>query len=78
MEGLRQAAAPTMKVMVREVPTEVQIGPQGTALNPAASTTEPSDPDAEITTTPQAAPERLAPPKAPEKPTPSPTPTPKP
>ncbi len=85
MAGLRQAGQPETQILVREVPTEVSVSPQGSILSgteaaPAApsSAPAPADPEAEVSTTPQAAPEHVIPPAAPQRPTPSPTPTPQP
>ena len=91
--GLRQAAQPTTQIMVREVPTEVSISGEGSILSgtegspatpseapapqPGTAPAAPADPDAEISTTPQAAPQRVAPAPV-ATPTPTPTPTPKP
>ncbi len=104
MAGLREAAKPETQVMVREVPTEVTLSGEGSILSgteadtaapggaPGASTSKapaaPADPDAEISTTGSAKPQRIAPEEtvpaapatapAPAAPKPSPTPTPRP
>jgi len=90
LEGLRQKAIVDLRV--REVPLQLSqpapIG--GTRLEPSpealvpmdapAPPAAPASPDEEISTSPQAGPERVAPPEAaaPAGPTPSPTPTPPP
>lgn len=78
--GLRAAAQPETQVMVREVPTELSVAPTGPGLSgaPQPPGTVPADPNAEIQTTPQAEPERVTPPAAPEPPAPTPAPTPTP
>jgi len=75
VEGLRRNAI--VNVMVREVPLEVTApgAPagilEGLAGSPAAGAA-PSESEEEITTTPQAAPERVAPPPLPGRPGPEP------
>jgi hypothetical protein len=65
--------------MVTEVPLQLSLPAAGTGtmLPPSAAGTTPvADPDAEIITTPQARPERVAPAGAAPAPVPSPTPAP--
>jgi parvulin-like peptidyl-prolyl isomerase len=84
LAGLREKAVVDLRV--REVPLQLTgPAPAGTTrLEPAAEggtaappSPAPANPDAEISTTPQARPERVAPPTGPA-PVPSPTPTPQP
>lgn len=81
LEGLRGKAI--LEYRVREVGLQLnQPVPSGggllqTPAEPISPAPTPADPNAEITTTPQARPERVAP-AAPAAPSPSPTPTPKP
>lgn len=75
VEGLRKNAV--TQTMVTEVPLQLSLPAAGTGtlLPPsAAGTTAAPDPDAEIVTTPQARPERVAPPAMPAAPAPSPSP----
>jgi peptidyl-prolyl cis-trans isomerase SurA len=77
VEGLRKNAA--IQIMVSEVPLQLSLPAAGTGtlLPPsAAGTTAAPDADAEIITTPQARPERVAPPAVPATPAPSPSPLP--
>jgi peptidyl-prolyl cis-trans isomerase SurA len=77
VEGLRKNAV--TQTMVTEVPLQLSLPAAGTGtlLPPsAAGTTPAADPDAEIVTTPQARPERVAPPALPTAPVPSPSPGP--
>ena len=77
VEGLRKTAA--VQTMVTEVPLQLSLPAAGTGtlLPPsAAGTTPAADPDAEIVTTPQARPERVAPAPIPAAPAPSPSPSP--
>ncbi len=75
LEGLRKNAV--TQTMVTEVPLQLSLPAAGTGtlLPPsAAGTTAAPEPDAEIVTTPQARPERVAPPALPAAPSPSPSP----
>lgn len=75
VEGLRKNAV--MQTMVTEVPLQLSLPAAGTGtmLPPStAGTTAAPDADAEIITTPQSRPERVAPPSMPAAPTPSPSP----
>lgn len=78
VEGLRKTAV--VHTMVSEVPLQISLPAAGTGtmLPPEAAGTTPAAPDAEIVVTPQARPERVAPPAAPGQPAPSPAPTPPP
>jgi parvulin-like peptidyl-prolyl isomerase len=86
VEGLRKTAV--TQTMVTEVPLQLSLPATGTSLvptagNPTAATAAPADPDAEIVITPQARPERVAPPAAPATgtpaaPVPQPSPSPQP
>jgi len=79
VEGLRKNAV--TQTMVTEVPLQLSLPAAGTGtlLPPsAAGTTAAPAPDAEIVTTPQARPERVAPPALPAAPAPSPSPSPSP
>jgi peptidyl-prolyl cis-trans isomerase SurA len=80
VEGLRKNAV--TQTMVTEVPLQLSLPAAGTgtllppsAGGPAASA---PDPNAEIVTTPQAGPERVAPPAMPGTPSPAPAPSPSP
>jgi hypothetical protein len=83
MEGLRKSALVDLRV--REVPLQVTM-PAGPLLEaPAipdpsapAAPVAPAAPDAEFRTTPQDAPERVAPPPSAPRPTPTPSPRPTP
>ena len=84
MEGLRQAASRGIELRVREVPLSVTVAPSSLLEPPApdtppAAVVKPTAADEEFSVTPQAAPQRVAPPAAPgpAKPTPSPTPPPR-
>lgn len=77
VEGLRKDAAPFTQTMVTEVPLQLSLPAAGTGtmLPPSAAGTTPAvDTDAEIVTTPQARPERVAPAPIPAAPVPSPSP----
>ena len=77
IEGLRKNAV--TQTMVTEVPLQLSLPAAGTGtmLPPSAAGTTPvADPDAEIITTPQARPERVAPAEVPAAPRPSPSPVP--
>jgi peptidyl-prolyl cis-trans isomerase SurA len=78
VEGLRKSAV--TQTMVTEVPLQLSLPAAGTGtmLPPsAAGTTAAPNPDAEIVTTPQSRPERVAPPAVPAVPvTPAPSPSP--
>ncbi len=83
VEGLRKNAV--TQTMVTEVPLQLSVPASGTSLVPPSGNAPapPADPDAEIVTTPQARPERVAPPtapaaapSAPASPQPSPSPRP--
>ena len=77
VEGLRKNVV--TQTMVTEVPLQLSLPAAGTGtlLPPsAAGTTAAPDPAAEIVTTPQARPERIAPPALPAAPAPSPSPSP--
>ncbi len=80
VEGLRKNAAPFTQTMVTEVPLQLTLPPAGTGtlIPPSAAGTTPAADDAEIVTTPQARPERVAPPSAPGVPPPAPSPSPEP
>jgi len=83
MEGLRKTAA--VDVMVREVPLRLMGGASAPTLGlagaeappaaaaPAAPATPPGE-QPELVTTPQAKPERIAPPPVPTRPSPTPSP----
>jgi parvulin-like peptidyl-prolyl isomerase len=86
LEGLRKNAL--IDIRVREVPLQVNLTSTGSLLEPLAEpaaapdatarpSTRPKPDDDEISATPQARPERVAPPPPP-RPVPSPTPTPPP
>lgn len=74
-----------VRTMVSEVPLQVSVPTGGSILDaapdgvgrPGAGAAPPADPEAEIVTTPQARPERVAPPPAPTA-TPAPPPSPSP
>jgi parvulin-like peptidyl-prolyl isomerase len=75
LEGLRRNAI--VNVMVREVPLEVAAPAAPTGIleglaAPSAAGAKPAGPEEEFTTTPQAAPERVAPPPLPGRPRPEP------
>lgn len=79
MEGLRKSAL--IDLRVREVPLSVTVAPSSLLEPPGADAApapvaKPTAPDAEFNVSPQAAPERVAPPAvpAPTRPTPAPTP----
>jgi peptidyl-prolyl cis-trans isomerase SurA len=76
IEGLRKSAG-AIEIRVREVPLQVTV-PTGPSLAApaAAEPPAPSGAEGEIVTTPQARPERVAPPPLPSTPTPEPTPPP--
>jgi hypothetical protein len=78
VERLRKDAAPFTQTMVTEVPLQLSLPAAGTGslLSPATGTAPAADPDAEIVTTPQARPERVAPAPIPAVPIPSPSPSP--
>ena len=77
VEGLRKNAV--TQTMVTEVPLQLSLPAAGTGtlLPPSAAGTTPAgDQDAEFVTTPQARPERVAPPALPTSPVVSPSPSP--
>ena len=78
VEGLRKNAV--TQTMVTEVPLQLSLPATGTSLVPPSGNAPASapDPDAEIVTTPQSRPERVAPPAIPPAPAPSPSPSPAP
>lgn len=76
---LRATAAPMTQVMLREVPTDVTVSPQGSILSgaepaaPPPDTPAAADSEAEIQTSPQSTPDRVAPAPAPTSPVAAPT-----